>query len=190
FFRVTHNFWKFLFGDTQSIKGMEKEIGRKSLNVGTDPPLPAPQSAVYNVMESSSEVLQKYYCDVCKKQCTNSDSYDLHVLNSAHQRKVRIAKRNEKATNIQASGVGSSSKSIEANSFSNAGGTSTLDKVDNINNKYLVIKAKNIVECFATGLLPPFSNLEASLAGNTMLRNHDCSMLKKHKHTTTKNPTC
>ncbi|GFR22767.1 hypothetical protein TNCT_695021 [Trichonephila clavata] len=110
---------------------MEKKIGRKHS---------AHQSIVHNAHEMFVEALQKYYCDVCKKQCYNSDSYNLHVLNSFHQRKVGIAEMAAKRANFQASGLCPSSISIKTNSFSMARKTSKTAPI----------------------LLSPFPKLEAS----------------------------
>ncbi|GFS60526.1 hypothetical protein TNCV_3580301 [Trichonephila clavipes] len=102
-------------------------------------------------MECSSEILQKYYCDVCKKDCTNSDSYNQHVLSSAHRRKEKISKM----VNIQASRLYSSSNSIETNSSSKTGKISPPDEIASINT------AKSF-EYSSTPNHPPFLNHEAS----------------------------
>ncbi|GFY51146.1 hypothetical protein TNIN_68171 [Trichonephila inaurata madagascariensis] len=102
-------------------------------------------------MECSSEILQKYYCDVCKRDCTDSDSYDQHILSSAHLRREKIAK----LANIQMSRLYSSSNSVETNSSSKTGKISTPDEMDSIN-------AAKSFEYSSTPNHPPFPNHEAS----------------------------
>ncbi|GFQ72025.1 hypothetical protein TNCT_313781, partial [Trichonephila clavata] len=63
-------------------------IEAKLYNVQNNPPLPSPNSAL-NPMEWNSETLQKYYCDICKKQCDSANPYDLHVSSNAHRKKVQ-----------------------------------------------------------------------------------------------------
>ncbi|GFT83981.1 hypothetical protein TNCV_680131 [Trichonephila clavipes] len=90
------------------------------------------------------ESLQKYYCDVCKKQCT--DSYDVHVLDRVHQRKVRIAKLEERVANAKESVLCSGSKLIQTNLFSMIRKISTTNKVR-------IINTNKPSRSFSTGLL-------------------------------------
>ncbi|GFW16792.1 zinc finger protein [Trichonephila clavipes] len=125
----------------------KKTIQRK-LSVRNNSPLPSPNSALQNPMEWNSETLEKYYCDICKKQCVSRIPYELHVLSRAHRKKVQNAEINPKVANIEESGLCSSSKSFETNSFSNTRVISTTDEVDNIDN------AKSSKYCYNLIRLP------------------------------------
>ncbi|GFW16794.1 uncharacterized protein TNCV_1551461 [Trichonephila clavipes] len=111
----------------------KKTIQRK-LSVRNNSPLPSPNSALQNPMEWNSETLEKYYCDICKKQCVSRTPYELHVLSRAHRKKAENAEINPKVGSIEESGSSSCSKSVETNAFSNTGEISTIDGV--YNNSY------------------------------------------------------
>ncbi|GFY49042.1 hypothetical protein TNIN_242491 [Trichonephila inaurata madagascariensis] len=104
-------------------------------------------------MEWNLETLEKYYCDICKKQCVSRVPYELHVLSRGHRIKAGNAEINPKVANIEESGLCSSSKLVETNSFSNTGAIFTTDEVDNIN------KHKS-PELYSTMNLPLSSNHE------------------------------
>ncbi|GFR33678.1 hypothetical protein TNCT_548751 [Trichonephila clavata] len=143
--------------DSRGIKSLqhrERNWKKAFICARTDPPLPTPQSALHSVMESSSETLQKYYCNICKKQCTSSESYDLHVLSKTHCMKVLMVEMGVKLANVNASGMGSSSNSIETNSYSKAVQRPTTDEIDSINTP------KSFE--YTSDIPPPFPSPEAS----------------------------
>ncbi|GFY67550.1 zinc finger protein [Trichonephila inaurata madagascariensis] len=131
----------------------KKTIQRKHYNERNNSPVPSPNSALQNPMEWNSETLEKYYCDICKKQCVSRTPYEIHVLSRGHRKKAGNAEINTKVANIEESGSSSCSKSIETNSVLNTGAISTTDEVDNINNAKSSKYYYNVIR-------PPFSNHE------------------------------
>ncbi|GFY43277.1 zinc finger protein [Trichonephila inaurata madagascariensis] len=112
-----------------------KKIVKKSLkNVGIDSLLPATDSTLQNSMQYNSGVVKKYYCEICKKQCTCPIQYDTHILSIAHKNQVLNSEINGKVDSIKEPRMCNSGL-ITTDSLPNAGANFTNYESDKINSE-------------------------------------------------------
>lgn len=106
-------------------------IERKLItNRPNDFSLPSTDSTLQNSVECSSGAVQKYYCDLCKKQCSGPIPFSTHILSKDHEKNALIAKMQANMKKIKESELWPSSGLMATNSISRTGEVSSTDKID------------------------------------------------------------
>ncbi|GFY71167.1 zinc finger protein [Trichonephila inaurata madagascariensis] len=111
-----------LQGKYHKKKIIERELAKSR---GIDSPLP--DSTLRNSLECNPGVGPRYYCDICKKQCSGPIPFNSHILSRDHGKNVRIAEMEANMKKIKESGLWPESRYIASNSFLNGGEISSTN---------------------------------------------------------------